>query len=106
MRPIGIKANKQQRTLTVSWDDRPASTVSFKLLSDACPCELCVNERNNPDPLKILRPRTTDLESINAVGSYAVSIVWRGGCRYGIYRWEYLLQLAELEARAALPNTP
>ena len=31
-----------------------------------------------------------ELLSIEPVGSYALSIVWKGGCRFGIFTWEYL----------------
>lgn len=93
MRPTGITADRTQATLTVTWDTAAPSVLSFKVLSDMCPCELCETERTNTDPLKILRPRSSELEAINAVGSYAVNIVWKGGCHYGIYSWEYLSQL-------------
>jgi DUF971 family protein len=86
MRPTGITANRTAATLSVSWDDGSASTISFKVLSDLCPCELCESERNNPDPLKIIRPRSYELEAINPVGSYAVNIMWKAGCHYGIQR--------------------
>ena len=93
MRPTAITADRKQATLTVTWDAAEPSVVSFKVLSDLCPCELCETERNNPDPLKIIRPRSYELEAINAVGSYAVNITWKGGCHYGIYSWEFLYAL-------------
>jgi DUF971 family protein len=104
MRPTGISADRASATLTVTWDNQDPSTVSFKTLSDACPCELCESERRNPDPLKILRARSYDLEAINPVGAYAINIMWRGGCHYGIYKWEYLAHLAQ--AYPAVPPEP
>jgi DUF971 family protein len=94
MRPTNITADKTQKLLKLTWADGRTSALSFKLLSDMCPCELCTMERNDPDPLKILRPKTDELEAISAVGNYGISIMWKGGCRYGIYTWEYLAKLA------------
>lgn len=96
MKPTAITADKSKATLTINWEDGSASTLTFKLLSDACPCEMCEVERRNDDPLKIIRPRSYELEAINAVGNYAINIMWQGGCRYGIYSWEYLSKLGEL----------
>ena len=96
MRPTGITADKTRAVLIVNWDDGHIAELPFKLLSDLCPCATCNDERNNPDPLKIIRPKSSELEAINAVGSYAISIIWKGGCRYGIYSWDYLAKLADM----------
>lgn len=31
------------------------------------------------------------------MGSYAINIVWKDGCRYGIYTWEYLRELDAMQ---------
>ena len=96
MHPTSITADRARGILTVTWDDGKASELSFKLLSDMCPCAVCSAERNNPDPLKVIHARSYELEAIHPVGGYAINIVWKGGCRYGIYSWDYLRQLAGL----------
>jgi DUF971 family protein len=96
MHPTSITADRARGILTVTWDDGKASELSFKLLSDMCPCAVCNAERNNPDPLKVIHARSYELEAIHPVGGYAINIVWKGGCRYGIYSWDYLRQLAGL----------
>ncbi|MDW8395070.1 MAG: DUF971 domain-containing protein [Anaerolineae bacterium] len=105
MRPTGIIADRTKATLTITWDDGQTSVIPFKVLSDMCPCATCNEERNNPDPLKIVRPRSYELEAINPVGNYAVNLMWRGGCRYGIYSWEYLRELDRLARQASLGTT-
>jgi DUF971 family protein len=100
MQPTAITADKTRAILSITWDDGRATELPFKLVSDACPCATCNEERNNPDPLKIIRPRSYELESINSVGSYAINITWKGGCRYGIYSWEYLAKIADMIARS------
>jgi DUF971 family protein len=80
--------------LTITWRDDRVSQLPFKLLSDLCPCELCDHERKDDNPLKILRPRSYELEAINPVGNYAINIMWKGGCHYGIYSWDFLQRLS------------
>ena len=101
MRPTQITADKTKAILTITWDDGEISELPFALLSDLCPCAACNEERNNPDPLKIIRPRSHELEAINPVGSYAINIMWKGGCRFGIYSWEYLREITNLLRRSA-----
>ena len=101
MRPTTITADKQRSLLIVSWDDGRVSEMPFTLLSEMCPCASCSAERNNPDPLRIIRPKSSELEAITPVGSYAVSLIWKNGCRYGIYSWDYL---RELESRFLKPG--
>ncbi|MDW8352290.1 MAG: DUF971 domain-containing protein [Anaerolineae bacterium] len=101
MRPTGIVADKAKAILTIAWDDGEVSQLPFKVLSDMCPCATCAAERNNPDPLKIIRPRSYELEAINPVGNYAINIMWKGGCRFGIYSWEYLREISGLINRSS-----
>lgn len=94
MRPKSINADRASALLTIEWHSGGSSSIPFALLSDACPCELCDNERRDTNPLKVLRPHSHELEAINPVGSYAINIMWKGGCHYGIYSWEYLHKLS------------
>ena len=94
IRPTGITADKPRKILRLTWNDGRTSEIAFDALVNACPCEMCVTERNDPNPLKILRPKSTVLEAIVPVGNYAISILWSGGCRYGIFTWDYLSKIA------------
>ena len=98
IRPTGITADKKQQLLKLSWNDGTNSAIAFQALVNACPCEMCVTERNDPNPLKILRPKSTDLQAIVPVGNYGISILWNGGCQYGIFTWEYLSRLGDMQA--------
>jgi DUF971 family protein len=100
MKPTNIAADRASAQLTIVWDEGHVTTLPFTLLSDACPCELCETERRNDDPLKILRAHSYALEAINPVGNYAINIMWKGGCHYGIYSWDYLQKLESLAAQA------
>lgn len=70
-------------------------------LSAACPCAQCNDERQKLaeaglDPVVHYKPKSSYLEHIEPVGSYAINIVWKDGCRYGIYTWDFLLGLDAL----------
>jgi DUF971 family protein len=39
----------------------------------------------------------TNIERIEPVGSYAISIQWEDGHYYGIYKWDYLRSLCPCE---------
>lgn len=97
IRPTGITANKTSKRLHLTWNDGAESDLPFELLVAACPCEMCEMERNDPNPLKILRPKSTDLQAIVPVGNYGVNILWNGGCNYGIYTWDYLKKLTDAQ---------
>jgi DUF971 family protein len=50
-----------------------------------------------PDPYVFSRPDedkpATRMRSVEAVGSYAITIEWEDGHHYGIYNWTYLRKL-------------
>lgn len=100
-RPVDITANRSANELTITWSDGHISTYSFSLLRHACPCAECRGGHDKmraaPDPDVFLLPNedtsATHLQQIEAVGSYAISIQWEDGHRYGIYNWDYLRAL-------------
>jgi DUF971 family protein len=100
-KPTGITANKKNRELTVTWNDGHTSVYPFGLLRAACPCASCRGGHENmgsePDPnvfgIELEEGPSTRLANIQAVGSYAMSIVWEDGHDYGIFNWHYLRAL-------------
>ncbi|HQY24072.1 MAG TPA: DUF971 domain-containing protein [Thermoflexales bacterium] len=88
MKPVSITADKKRAHIAIRWDDGATVHYPFTFLSAACPCATCNEERNDTNPLKILKPKSDILAAITPVGSYAVNLVWQGGCRNGIYTWE------------------
>jgi DUF971 family protein len=52
---------------------------------------------SKPDPIVFTLPDedvpATRLNSLEAVGSYALTIEWEDGHHYGIYTWDYLRAL-------------
>lgn len=98
LRPVKITANRNSNELSLTWSDGHISVYPFSLLRYACPCAECrgghANMRSEPDPqwfdLPIEDSLRTQLRDIEAVGSYALTLVWEDGHHFGIYNWHYL----------------
>jgi len=101
MKPTAITANREQKQLTVVWDDGHTSTYAFTLLRAGCPCAECRGGHDKMGDTPDLTVFTTELpdtpaihlKTIVPVGSYGIAPVWEDGHDAGIYRWEYLRAL-------------
>lgn len=98
MKPTNVKADRNERILTITWEDGKECRYPFAGLRAICPCVDCRGGHENmggpPDvSLLYLTPNEgMNLEKIDAVGSYALQMVWSDGHWTGIYTWEYLRQ--------------
>lgn len=101
MRPASITANREQKLLTVVWDDEHTSLYPFPLLRTGCPCAECRGGHDKmgdtPDPgifsVQLPDSPAIRLKTLVPVGAYGISPVWEDGHDAGIYRWEYLRAL-------------
>ena len=95
-RPVNVTADRTQQTLIINWSDGHESQYSFDGLRQACPCVECrgghVHMGQPPDARQIRDAPITalDLESVEAVGAYALQFTWSDGHSTGIYSWEWL----------------
>lgn len=94
----GVKADRNQRVVTISWSDGHESSYSFAGLRAVCPCVQCKGGHANmdtpPDPAVVrdaVDPQL-NLEKVEAAGSYALQFSWSDGHSSGIYTWELLRQ--------------
>ncbi|MCW1969805.1 MAG: DUF971 domain-containing protein [Anaerolineae bacterium] len=95
MRPTQITANKSDATLRITWDTGRTVDYPFYQLAAACKCAACNDERARLSAEgKAFVPKSAVLEAIEPVGSYGINILWKDGCRYGIYTWDSLAALA------------
>lgn len=94
--PIGVKADRTQRQITIQWSDGHVSQISFDGLRLACPCVECKGghaHMGQPTAREVVRQApTTDLQLVNLqlVGAYAIQPTWSDGHSTGIYTWELL----------------
>jgi DUF971 family protein len=98
LRPSGITADRHRAVLSITWSDGHRTDYPFAELSAACPCANCNDEReklnaHGRNPATDFKPKSSSLQAIEPVGNYAINIVWKDGCRYGIYTWDFLLEL-------------
>ena len=98
IRPAAITADRNQRIVTILWNDGKRCQYTFAGLRAVCPCAGCRGGHENmgqPADKELLRTARDDdlnLERIDQVGTYAISFVWSDGHYAGIYTWEYLYQ--------------
>ncbi len=115
--PKSVKVNVTTGTgMEIEWKDGHRSVYSFPFLRDACPCALCVEEREKEgrQPGDPIRPVAGQLPIFKAaarptevkpVGRYAMSFAWNDGHQHGIFSWEYLREIcpcSECKARRAM----
>jgi ATP-binding protein involved in chromosome partitioning len=80
--------------LRISWTDGWVSRLSYPLLRRSCRCATCVEEMTGRpllDPASV--PETITPTAMEAVGSYAIRIVWSDGHGTGIYSFRHLRSL-------------
>lgn len=98
MKPKKLSLTKRGE-LKIVWDDKTESKISVEMLRRNCPCAVCISERieqgNSYFPVFILDQ--LQVKSINAVGNYALSIIWNDGHDSGIYEFDFLKSISELD---------
>ena len=105
MQPTGVKADRNQRRLSITWSDGHTSSYSFDGLRLACPCVECKGGHANmgnatpPSVVKNAPDLGIQLESLHPVGSYALQPIWSDGHSTGMYSWELLRALDPPPAR-------
>jgi DUF971 family protein len=96
IRPTNITADRNERLLIIEWNDGKECRYPFAGLRAVCPCAECQGGHDNmgkpADKLLLYTAENPDLnmEKIEPVGSYAVTILWSDGHWQGIYTWQYL----------------
>ena len=105
LRPSGITADRGKSEVTITWNDDHVSRYPFSWLREACPCAECRGGHENmgviPEPDLFIIPlqdaRETQIQDIQAMGNYAISITWMDGHQHGIYNWAYLRAICPCE---------
>jgi DUF971 family protein len=101
--PTSLKLT-DDRCLLIAWSDGQRRRYRFKALRDACPCATCREKRSAPqDPLLLPMLGAGELAPVQIlgmkpVGNYAYTIAFSDGHDTGIYSFELLRELGDLEA--------
>ena len=100
MKPADIQQIGQE--LAIKWDDGSESFVSLERMRRHCPCAGCKGEMDIMGNVykaaeKPLSERAFQLVRLNNVGGYALNPVWGDAHSTGIYAYDYLKRLAEME---------
>src|SRR4051812_20002319 len=91
---------KDDRILTILWNDGVCSEYEVRMLRLSCPCAACVNEWTGEKILKAEKvPGEVRPVRLHSVGRYAINIQWSDGHSTGIYAYDYLRSLASAQAK-------
>lgn len=95
--PEQIKKSEDGKLL-IKWSNGKEGEITLEKLRDECPCVNCKGESVIFDsyiPIKApFKPAGFyEIKSIEGVGNYAISVVWRDGHDTGIYSWDILYKL-------------
>ncbi len=95
-RPTGVTADRNRRVLVIRWNDGADCEYPFAGLRAICPCVSCKGghaHMGGPPDKELFRQAQNDelnLDSVEAVGSYALQFFWNDNHNTGIYTWGYL----------------
>ena len=96
MNPVTVKV-VGKKFLFIKWDDDTESKIGLGKLRRLCPCATCVALRENESKsyIPLFAADQVNVSSINIVGNYAISILWKDGHNTGIYEYPFLKNLAK-----------
>lgn len=90
--PTDIKLHQQSRKLDVSFDDGQSFTLPCEYLRVYSPS---ADVRGHSPEQAVLQTgkEQVNIKDIEAVGNYAVKLVFSDGHDTGLYTWDYLYEL-------------
>ena len=99
MNPEHIAISKS-KGIEIDWEDGEHSSFPVELLRSECPCATCTGAHGtepqkwvpDPSPFQMFKPRIA-MESVEAVGNYAIRIHWNDGHKTGIYSYDHLYKI-------------
>ncbi|MGX5805060.1 DUF971 domain-containing protein [Bradyrhizobium sp. Arg314] len=95
MKPLEIRIGADRRSLAIAWDDGTLSAIHAarlrKLSRAALQIRSAIDGREHPfDDITIV--------SAEAIGSYAMRLVFSDGHDRGIYPWRYLREIVDTQS--------
>lgn len=99
-KPRRIHSPRGARETTIHWNDGHTSVYPHALLRAYCPCAGCQGHSGSITPVDTSH-LDLELDGIEPVGNYAVSLTWFDGHQGGIYAFEYLRRLCPCDVCAS-----
>jgi DUF971 family protein len=87
--------------IQIDWRDGHHSKYTLAYLRDSCPCATCSGAHgtepqpsnySSPNPFQMYKA-ALKMDSVEAVGSYAVRVHWNDGHSTGIYSFDHLRKI-------------
>jgi DUF971 family protein len=101
--PVKLQRRDAQNLL-ITWSDGQTRRYGVSELRKACPCATCREKQTavekNPFQLMILKPEETlplEIRGMKPVGTYAYTIDFSDGHNTGIYTFEVLRALGQVD---------
>ena len=96
--PTAIKVRKTEGMLEVTWGDATPARIPLHALRCACRCAVCVDEHTGVKTLDDATvPADVGVIDMQLVGNYAVRFTFTDGHDTGIYSWDHLYGMANVE---------
>ena len=92
--PVELKLTDEKRVLSVVWDDGRSDMLDAEYLRVESPSAE-VQGHTPSQKTTVPGKKSVTIRDVQAVGAYAVRIVFSDGHSTGIYSWPYLRKLAE-----------
>ena len=109
-KPVAIRSPRGGRATEIDWADGHRSVYPHAILRGYCPCAGC---QGHTGDVRFIAPSDAqqELDEIEVVGGYAISLKWFDGHASGIYSFKYLRALCRCAAcspaeRDPAPNDP
>jgi DUF971 family protein len=92
--PIEIKLRKTSRLLDVTFDDGVHAEMTFEFLRVHSPSAEVKGHGPGQETL-VLGKQDVGIRAIEAVGQYAIRLIFDDGHDTGLYSWKYLYELGQ-----------
>lgn len=82
----------EQRRLRLTWSDGQVAELDYDYLRGFCPCAVC--QGHSAEEVRFHPPQqAVEIQRIEPVGNYGISIVFSDGHGTGIYRFDFLREI-------------
>jgi DUF971 family protein len=94
IKPVAIRSPRGARTTEIDWADGHKGIYPHAVLRGFCPCAGC---QGHTGEIRRIETRNDQLEldDLQPVGGYALSLTWFDGHNSGIYSYKYLRSLCQ-----------